>query len=82
MTKLSYYLCTDAKGKESVMYGTSKKEVIALGEKKGLAFDKIEEQNFNDLKTKYNEKELLQIRSDSKTLWEKKHTSNPKKKKE
>jgi len=63
MTKLSYYLCTTQTDKDVLMYGTSKKEIIKNGEEFGHGnFKNIQEQCFNELKLKYDEKVLDEIR--------------------
>lgn len=73
MTKLSYYLCVAQNGDEEILYGTSKKEVIEIGEKLGVGpFTSVTEQVLNDLKQKYDEKALTEFRQRSKSEWTRK----------
>lgn len=73
MTKLSYYLCVAQNGDEEILYGTSKKEVVEIAEKLGVGpFTSVTEQILNDLKQKYDEKALIEIRQRSKSEWTRK----------
>ena len=75
MTKLSYYLCVDTNAKEHLLYGTSKKEVIQVGEKMGLGnFTTVEEQNFVEMKKKFTDKQIIKARKESKDQWVRKIT--------
>lgn len=79
MTKVCYYTCKKQDDKEIVLYGLSKTSIIQIGEatKEG-PFKSIESVTFEEIKKKHSEKELIEIRAESRKHWEIKNPSGSK----
>jgi hypothetical protein len=71
MTKLNYFQVTvDGQEDPVLFYGQSKKHIKLMCEKQGLDWADVEQKIFKELVKECSEKDLFDIRNESKAIWE------------